>query len=252
MTHESRITDTTFAKAIQRTIVHIVPILITGVLLALAGARVYFSDLNGFPDQNRALQALQYAAKLHEILMAMSIADMVLHRIRWLLLKGRGVPFGYMSAAYQLPNPFYLGSTEFRTNAWRFGPRDKSLGDHILTLLITEGCLLTLAVGPSSAVLMVSILLSLAPQLADCESSLVTKTKLVVFKSSIGQAALQLFISNATKSLMSPQHLLSYGCAGWTCPSDELSTLQGWATSLQFENAAAQLPFKCGGDGFYR
>lgn len=152
----SHVADTSLSKALLRSIIHIISILITAILIIFCATKAYFGDLDGFPNQDVIFEALQFVVKGHEIIMTMSIAEIVLHRIRWDLLNNDGVPFGFLSAAYQLSDAIYLISTEFRACAWTPWAHDKSFRRLSLTVLIVGGIVLSLTVGPSSGVLMVS------------------------------------------------------------------------------------------------
>jgi hypothetical protein len=152
-----KVANKSLAKALQSSITHIFPILITALLVTLSATRVYFGDLGGFAYQSIALQALQYCAKVHDLLMAASISEILLHRIRWDLLHKNGVPFGFLTAAYQLGDPFYFISSEFRAGVWKPRRHDRGDSRFWLTVLIVPMCLLSLGVGPSSGVLLVCL-----------------------------------------------------------------------------------------------
>jgi hypothetical protein len=153
-----KVANKSLAKALQSSITHILPILITALLVTLSATRVYFGDLGGFAHQDIVLQALQYCAKVHDVLMAASISEIVLHRIRWDLLHKNGVPFGFLTAAYQLGDPFYFISPEFRAGVWKPQSHDRGDRRFWLTVLIVPTALLSLGVGPSSGVLLVCLL----------------------------------------------------------------------------------------------
>jgi hypothetical protein len=98
-------------------IIHILPILITVTLLVLNAMTVYGFDDNSFANQNVLLQAFQFLVKGHEIMMAISISAVVLHRVRYDLITGE-VPLGFLTSAYRLSDIFYLSSREFWGAAW--------------------------------------------------------------------------------------------------------------------------------------
>ena len=175
------IADRTISKALQRSILHVLPVLVTGVLVALNAREIYMSDLDGFPGQDVVLQAFQFVVKAHEILMTMSLGDIVLHRIRWDLIAVAGVPFGLLSSAYQLGDIGYLFSTELRASFWRPSSHDPSFSRLTLSLLIVVSCLLCLVVGPSSGVLLI-------PQLSWWP-----------LKKPFGSTTMRVFTSNSTQ-----------------------------------------------------
>ena len=148
------IADKSISKAIQRSILHILPVGLTITLVVLNAKQVYMSDFGAFAGQDVVLQTFQFVVKAHEILMTMSLAGIVLHRIRWDLI-AVGVPFGMLSSAYQLTDIGYLFSVEFRESIWRPRSHDSSISRLTLSLLIVVSCILSLVVGPSSGVLLI-------------------------------------------------------------------------------------------------
>ncbi|KAL8690965.1 MAG: hypothetical protein Q9218_003703 [Villophora microphyllina] len=133
---------------------HMIPVVITLVLLYLNIRGIYWQDL-GHPNQNSILQALQYAAKAHEVMIAASLAAIAIFRIQHDLTDRNGVPLGFLSAGFLLDSPTFILSRQFlggvtaRPHAGgpsRFFP---------LSILLTLCLGLTLVVGPSSAVAMI-------------------------------------------------------------------------------------------------
>ena len=99
-----------------------------------------------------ALTALQFVAKLHEILMQASLVDILVYFIRSQVIKGY-IPLGALSGAAQASQLSYLWSLDFvaalgsrSLNVWR----RVAFGLAVSTLLV----MITI-VGPSSAVLMI-------------------------------------------------------------------------------------------------
>ncbi|KAI1481069.1 hypothetical protein F4774DRAFT_424380 [Daldinia eschscholtzii] len=89
---------------------------------------------------NNVLNAIQFAAKVHEGLIVGSLTQIVFHRLRYELLGEHGVPFGLVAASFQISSiPFF-----FTQAFWSSIIVKRSLG-HILT---------TLSSGPSSAIVM--------------------------------------------------------------------------------------------------
>ncbi|KAK4209656.1 hypothetical protein QBC37DRAFT_323607 [Rhypophila decipiens] len=97
-----------FWRALGRFILFHVPAI--GITLGLLD--VYLKQLtwNATADQ---LAGLLFAAKVHEALIIASLFDMVYYSICRAILGRRGVPFGYLTAAFQLNSPFYFLSREF-------------------------------------------------------------------------------------------------------------------------------------------
>lgn len=100
---------------------------------------------------NNILNSLQFAAKIHEALAFGSITQIVFHRLRYELLGERGLPFGLVIAAFQITSIPYFFSKQFWSpmKAFRQSPHQ------VLTcMLLLSSLLLAMALGPSSAIVM--------------------------------------------------------------------------------------------------
>lgn len=126
------------------------PTLITGAIIYLAAASVYWTDL-GYPNQNSILNGLQFVSKFHEICIIASLTAIVLHRTRYELIEASGVPLGFLTAAYQLGSIIYLVSGEF-WGGLTAKSRQKRRTWLPLWLLIVIACLLAPVLGPASAI----------------------------------------------------------------------------------------------------
>ena len=132
-------------------LLHAVPLVVTIAILCLNALKVYWQDL-GSPNQNAVLQALQYAAKAQEIMMATSLTAIVVHRTQHDLFTSQGVPLGLITACYQLGDPLSCCKKEFfgglkarlRSTDWSHS--------FPLPFLLIFGFALTSILGPSSAV----------------------------------------------------------------------------------------------------
>jgi hypothetical protein len=127
-------------------LLHLVPLGGATTLLALFWTEYWIGR------EPVALTALQFVAKLHEILMQASLVDILVYFIRSQALQGY-IPLGALSAAAQASQLSYLWSLDFvsalgsrNLNVWR----RVSFGLAVSTLLV----MITI-VGPSSAVLMI-------------------------------------------------------------------------------------------------
>lgn len=135
-------------------LLHAIPLVVTIAILCLNALKVYWQDL-GDPNQNAVLQALQYAAKGQEIMMATSLTAIVVHQTQHDLFRSEGVPLGLLTACFQLGDPFACCKKEF------FGGLKARLRSKVgspsfpLPCLLILGFALTLIVGPSSAVAMI-------------------------------------------------------------------------------------------------
>ncbi|KAI4162148.1 MAG: hypothetical protein LQ342_004166 [Letrouitia transgressa] len=133
---------------------HVLPLGTTIAVLALNITGVFWQDL-GEPHQNNILQALQYVAKAHEIMMAASLASIAVHRLQYDLTTSKGVPLGFLSAGYQLSDPLLFLTKEFWGGAIsRTHPSGISRFFPYGYLLVL-GFGLTALVGPSSAIAMI-------------------------------------------------------------------------------------------------
>ncbi len=131
-----------------------VPLAITVTILLLNTLGVYWQDL-GHPNQSTILQALQYAAKAHEVTMAASLTAIVVHQIQYNLTGSNGVPLGFLTAGFQLSDPLFVCKKEFFRGAMPRVHSRRPLRSSVLIYLLIVGFALTLVVGPSSAVAMI-------------------------------------------------------------------------------------------------
>lgn len=124
---------------------HFVPVAITLILfwIYLKGLQWSATDIQ--------LKALLFAAKLHESLIFMSLADILFHRIRYQLLTGRGISFGLLVSPFRITDPFSLFQTPFLASA-RFTL--KSGPEFVTISLVALVSILAMLAAPSSGVLM--------------------------------------------------------------------------------------------------
>lgn len=227
--------DKSLVKAATRSLIHIIPVLVTLTLIAMSAMTLYYSDLDAFSTQDVALQAFQFAVKAHEILITISITDIVLHRVRWDLLVLGEMPFGFLTSAYQLSRVEYLFSYQFWGAAWRLRKGPGHLRRLSLGLLIMLACALTLTVGPSSGVLMIP------------------KLNWWPLEWPFGSTSLNLFSSNRENDPRWPNTLAWHDCGGnLTCPGTSCVDILSWASGLTWNNVRAEVPMITGGDNFYR
>lgn len=118
------------------------------VLFGLCSRNVYFLDF-GQPSLNSILNALQFAAKAHDMILVASLTTMILYVTRYQLCARKGLPLGYLSCALHLSNidcllsrEFWFASLAHRQFQW-FG------------MLILVATVMTAILGPSSAILMI-------------------------------------------------------------------------------------------------
>jgi hypothetical protein len=73
----------------------------TALVLSVNLASPFLEDA-GAQEQNLRLNALQFAAKLHEIFMAASLSLVAINYIEYELLTGRGLPLNSVLAGFQI------------------------------------------------------------------------------------------------------------------------------------------------------
>ncbi|KAK0718449.1 hypothetical protein B0T26DRAFT_676617 [Lasiosphaeria miniovina] len=125
---------------------HILALTVTFVLVGLYATGFVWGPPG--PSQDM-LSALQFAAKVHEGLIILSVSNILLHRVRYLLISQGGVPLGLITSPWQISSPLYLVSSEF----WGSAMRDLTGLTHLSTLVLILVCLfISLAIGPFSAI----------------------------------------------------------------------------------------------------
>jgi hypothetical protein len=131
-------------------LVHLPPVAITLTVLSL-----YIRNHRWDNPTDNALNALLFAAKIHEALIIVSIGDMLMGRINHHLLnKGNSLPLGFLPSPLLLNSPFlYLISSEL------WAPIRYSKGRHgaqkVTGAMIILSALLCLAASPLSAITMI-------------------------------------------------------------------------------------------------
>jgi len=134
--------------------VHVIPM---GTAIALIWLNVHgyyiggeLAGPSGWDDLK--LSGLQFASKLHELLMQASLSVVVVSFIRHELVVGEGIPFGAIFGSLQFSSIAYIWSKEFAgTLKARFRTQ---MMKWRLVLLIVLGTGLAVTVGPSSAISM--------------------------------------------------------------------------------------------------
>lgn len=131
---------------------HIPPIAITLTLLGL-----YIREIRWGYLTSEQLNALQFAAKAHEILILVSLTDILLQHIYYGLLCGdEGIPLGFLSAPFYLGSPLqYLFSWEFWAGFLQPGIRSGQTRPWITGTVIIVTILLSVAAAPLSAIVMI-------------------------------------------------------------------------------------------------
>ena len=127
---------------------HSLPIIITGFLLALYISRTFL--VPPWPGSN-VLSVLQFAAKVHETLIIISLSTVLFHHVRYRLTNGAagGLPLGLLTSPFQLNSFSFLGSHELFAIL-----RGLTKSDAVSLLLIAYTFILAAVTGPSSAITM--------------------------------------------------------------------------------------------------
>ncbi|KAL2672344.1 hypothetical protein Neosp_013049 [[Neocosmospora] mangrovei] len=131
------------------TLFHLPAVAITLAILALYIARVRWPH----PTVEQ-LSILQFVAKGHEILILVSLADVLMYRVCYgLLIDKNGVPLGFLSSPFQLGAPIlYLFSWELWSAILQPGANHSRGRPRITGFIIIVAILLSLAAAPLSAI----------------------------------------------------------------------------------------------------
>ncbi|KAK0657755.1 hypothetical protein B0T16DRAFT_402498 [Cercophora newfieldiana] len=131
---------------IQFSLFHIPPVAVTLGLLSVYVLRISWGV------GNDVLAALLFAAKVHEAMIIASLFHILYYHIRRGLLSSDGIPFGFLTAAFQLSSPFYLLNSSFIAPLLRYRPA--TLSFFVLAVLMVFTFTLAALVGASSGVVM--------------------------------------------------------------------------------------------------
>jgi hypothetical protein len=111
-------------------------------------------SLTAMNQDTQKLAALQFAAKLHELLMLTSIGTVMFAYIREQMAFGEGVTIGTLFAGQQFSSINNLWSMEFWSAVYDIQGRGRKRPKYYIVLLIALATILGVSVGPSGAVLM--------------------------------------------------------------------------------------------------
>jgi hypothetical protein len=103
-------------RAVQHCLCQLPSMTITLGILSLSFGSTFWQE----PDRytNTVLSLLQYAAKIHEALIYMSLTDIILLRIRYDMAGNLGVPFGLLTSGMQLSSLTFLSTANFISGAF--------------------------------------------------------------------------------------------------------------------------------------
>ncbi|KAG5766354.1 hypothetical protein H9Q72_005573 [Fusarium xylarioides] len=129
---------------------HLPAATITLTLLSLYIAKIRWDE-----PSSESLNALQFAAKAHEVAILMSLGDILLHRISYgLSRQDVGVPLGFLSSAFYLSSPLrYLVSRQLWVPTFRPGSNAKY--QRVTGVLVVLVSILCMGASPLSAIAMI-------------------------------------------------------------------------------------------------
>jgi hypothetical protein len=133
---------------------HLAACVITGAVVELSFRNAYWMDLKDpntkiLPGitQGGALNALQLAAKLHELILVASLGNIVMHVAQAHLVGNHGLPLGLLTNSFAVGSGDFLRTKAFWATAWT--SKAHYWRFWLLSLLAT---LLATLAGPSSAI----------------------------------------------------------------------------------------------------
>lgn len=134
--------------ALIQSIAHLVPLSVVVAFMVLNIKSWYWGD-----PSTTVLTALQFAAKILELLMQTSLGIILMSIVRYRLLRGSGLPLGSLLGPYSVTDVTYLWSLEF----WgSLISKHASLWRRLcIALSIAAMVILASLVGPSIAILLI-------------------------------------------------------------------------------------------------
>lgn len=123
-----------------------------GILILVLNIRQYYWQDFGHPYQDAFLQAFQYAAKAHDLLMVISVKSIITQVLRYLRKFSENIPIDLLIGGFRLGSPGSLFLKIFREKAGVHANKFGLLG---FFGLLSLGFFLTAFVGPSSAIIMI-------------------------------------------------------------------------------------------------
>ncbi|KAM6508192.1 hypothetical protein FALCPG4_018313 [Fusarium falciforme] len=130
------------------------PFHLPSVAITLAILALYITRVRWAHPTVEQLSVLQFVAKGHEILILVSLADILMYQVCYgLLVDKNGVPLGFLSSPFQLGAPIlYLFSWELWSAILQLGANRSRGRPRITGLIIIIAILLSLAAAPLSAI----------------------------------------------------------------------------------------------------
>jgi hypothetical protein len=135
-------------------LVHLVLLAITAYVLVLNFRNTYWSDTET-PYVNTKLEALQFAAKLYEILICASLASTSLHLLRYALWSAEGVSLGSLIASYGFGNVSILLSPAFWAGLIAAMQPRQQPRHFALMIFLVLAIFMAAVAGPSAAIMLI-------------------------------------------------------------------------------------------------
>ncbi|KAI8652113.1 hypothetical protein NCS56_01428500 [Fusarium sp. Ph1] len=141
------------ARDIVETLGHLALFHLPSVAITLAILALYIARVRWPHPTAEQLSILQFVAKGHEILILVSLADVLMYRVCFgLLVDKNGVPLGFLSSPFQLGAPtLYLLSWELWSAILQPGANHSRARPRIPGFIIIIAILLSLAAAPLPA-----------------------------------------------------------------------------------------------------
>ena len=145
------------STALTRCAVHILPTLLSLNFIILNFHGYYIGDELAGPSgsDGQKINALQFAAKLHELLINASVATMLLSYIRYELTFGKGLPFGILLGGFEFTSLSYLWSIDMWGGIISSKSYFSTIRRVLLAMIFFTATILASIANPASAIAMI-------------------------------------------------------------------------------------------------
>ncbi|KAG4438239.1 hypothetical protein IFR05_006267 [Cadophora sp. M221] len=138
------------AKGLVACSIHLPSLITTTTLICFNFSSTWFSSV-GAPNQNSQFNALQFAAKVHEIVIVASLSVVAVSCVQHELCRRQGLALGGVLTAFQITNILSLFSPALWRKCFTNGYTSYRIQFGLFITILT---ILSAIVGPSSAILM--------------------------------------------------------------------------------------------------
>ncbi|KAF9878665.1 hypothetical protein CkaCkLH20_03565 [Colletotrichum karsti] len=234
------ITHRSLRRYLQGWLVHIPALASTAVIIWISLEKWYwFPESGPFPEQGISADVinnlLQFAAKIHELLIVASLSSIAISMVRRRLV-GDGVRLGFLTGGYRVGDLNYLASSPFRHQ----GMKQLVSWEFILVAYLFFATLMSTIVGPASAVLLVPTP-GWFPMDHDKAFSKINMP--IFYDSTAGQVWPTVFNDTLEWQDIS-ECLYTEGTYQSWCPSGGFSEIWNWAQSFGATNLQNNLTFQ--------